>query len=162
MSERSEEEYLSIRDSPTNRLVLRLVPAFLAIIGAVQLILSMRIGLGELRQPGPGLWPAVTGVALLAAALFGFFLDGVTDYEKWSKRSLLIVAGIAMMGLYIPVMLSVGFLVSSAMLTTLWLRFFSRERWIVSLLLGVVGAGLIYVIFDLLLGVPLPSGPWGA
>lgn len=156
-----EDESLRLSYSPKTRMVLNVVPGLLTVVGVVQIALSIRIGIGELRTPGPGLWPAVTGAALVVAASFGFFRDRVADYERWTKRSLLIVVGIALVGLYIPFMLTVGFLAASAILTTIWLRYFSGEKWTVSIFLGVSAAAMMYGIFDLLLGVPLPSGPWG-
>lgn len=140
----------------------RLVPVLLIALGIIQVILAIRVNIGSPQQPGPGMWPMITAVGMIVSGVLVFFTDKAEDYEIWSKRSMVIIAGMFVLALYIPFMLVAGFLIASIILMIVWLRFFAQEAWWVCITVGVGTSVLFYLIFDLLLNVPLPTGLLGA
>ena len=58
----------------------RAAPALLLVLGAAALFGASGLGLGELTQPGPGLWPFIVAVLLTGVAAVLVFIDPVEDY----------------------------------------------------------------------------------
>jgi uncharacterized transporter YbjL len=54
-----------------------------------------------------------------------------------------------------------GLYVTAPVFSLLYLRFAGKRTWIFSAIYAIVGAVVLYVAFDLALGVPTPSGLFG-
>lgn len=160
MAKDVETSPMTLNDSKLTRTLIRSSAILLTVTGIVLSVLAINLGLGTLDQPGPGLWPLITSTLLVLSGVAGLFYDSPKDYERWNTRSILIVAGIVVLALYIPLVLLLGFLFTSFALMLVWLHFFANEKWIISFGLAILGAVSFYVIFDVLLGVPLPRGFW--
>jgi putative tricarboxylic transport membrane protein len=114
-------------------------------------------GLGSLRRPGPGLWPFAVSVliALLAIMLLvvGRHLD---DAEKFTRASLLVLAGGATfvgLGLMLP---TLGFEIPAILLGIVWLRFLGGESWRSTIVISVATTAAFYLLFLYALKIPLP------
>lgn len=118
---------------------------------------SWEVGLGTLQDPGPGLWPLLTSVGILTPAVALVFVDRREDYEAWSRKSLRLVLALLVLFLYIPAFLSAGFLISSLALLIVWLRWFGHESWRWTLLVSAASSIGLFILLDVLLGVPLPT-----
>lgn len=129
----------------------------LAGFGAFAFGASWEVGLGSLPDPGPGLWPMITSVGIVIPAIGLVFADRRDDYESWSRKSLRLVLALVVLFLYIPVFLTAGFLFSSFVLLIVWLRWFGKESWRSTLLVAAASSAGLFVLLDVLLGVPLPS-----
>lgn len=125
--------------------------------GIFAFVASLEAGLGSLPNPGPGMWPMITSVGIVIPAVALVFADRIGDYEPWSRKSLRLVLALAVLFLYIPVFLTVGFLFSSFILLIVWLRWFGGESWRSTLLVAAASSAGLFVLLDVLLGVPLPS-----
>ena len=139
---------------PAYQIVSALVVLVIGIGGAY---LAYAYGLGSLRRPGPGLWPFAVSVliALLAIMLLvvGRHLD---DAEKFTKASLLVLAGGATfvgLGLMLP---TLGFEIPAILLGIVWLRFLGGESWRSTIVISVATTAAFYVLFLYVLKIPLP------
>lgn len=139
---------------PAYQIVSALVVLVIGIGGAY---LAYGYGLGSLRRPGPGLWPFAVSVliALLAIMLLvvGRHLD---DAEKFTKASLLVLAGGATfvgLGLLLP---AIGFEIPAILLGIVWLRFLGGESWRSTIVISVATTAAFYLLFLYVLKIPLP------
>jgi putative tricarboxylic transport membrane protein len=118
--------------------------------------------------PGAGFLPFWLGalLALLSILLIvNAFRRPVVSTTKRifpSGRVLLTLgAVIAGLAVYILTLEILGFLVGTGLLTAFLLGFAGRERWYTTILVAVLNAAGLYVIFQVLLGVNLPSNRFG-
>ena len=139
---------------PAYQVVSALVVLAIGIGGAY---LAYGYGLGSLRRPGPGLWPFAVSVliALLAIMLLvvGRHLD---DAEKFTRASLLVLAGGATfvgLGLLLP---TLGFEIPAILLGIVWLRFLGGESWRSTIVISVATTAAFYLLFLYGLQIPLP------
>ena len=139
---------------PPYQIVAALVVLVIGIGGAY---LAYGYGLGSLRRPGPGLWPFAVSVliALLAIMLLvvGRHLD---DAEKFTRASLLVLAGGATfvgLGLMLP---TLGFEIPAILLGIVWLRFLGGESWRSTIVISVATTAAFYLLFLYALKIPLP------
>ena len=131
--------------------------AVVVLLGITAAVLAYGYGLGSLRRPGPGLWPmavsaaiAVLGVVLL---VIGPRLD---DAEKFTRASLLVLAGGATfvgLGLLLP---TLGFEIPAILLGIVWLRFLGGESWRSTIVISVATTAAFYLLFLYALKIPLP------
>jgi putative tricarboxylic transport membrane protein len=127
------------------------------VIGVGGLIGSLALGLGRLTQPGPGLWPFVVSVVVtvLAVALAVVGRHG-TDTEKFSRSSVLTAVAVLSLIVFAAVLPLIGFEIPSLLLAFVWLRFLGKESWVSSVVISVGTIAAFYVLFVLLLQIPLP------
>lgn len=149
-----------MRDS-ASRNAHRLAPLAILVLGAFGVVESLRLGLGTLTQPGPGLWPLLLAGFLSLAALVLLFLDDRRDYEKFAPRkvAMALVAVLSLIA-YIYLFTYLGFLLASVLMLGVWLRVFGGESWLWTISLALVGGIGFYLLFGAALNVPLPKGPF--
>jgi hypothetical protein len=127
------------------------------VIGVGGLVGSLALGLGRLTQPGPGLWPFVVSVVVtvlsIALALVG---RHGTDTEKFSRSSVLTAVAVLTLVVFASVLPLIGFEIPSLLLTFVWLRFLGKESWVSSVAISVGTVAAFYVLFVLVLQIPLP------
>jgi hypothetical protein len=126
-------------------------------IGAAGLVGSLGLGLGQLTAPGPGLWPFVVSVVITTLSMV-LALTGRhgTDTERFSRASVttaVAVLTLVLLGVALPL---IGFEIPSLLLTFVWLRFLGKESWRSSIVISVGTVVAFYVLFVLLLQIPLP------
>ncbi len=139
---------------PAYQVVAALVVLAIGISGAM---LARGYGLGSLRRPGPGLWPFAVSVliAVLAVVLLvaGRHLD---DAEKFTRASLLVLAGGATFVCFGVMLPSVGFEIPAILLSIVWLRFLGGESWRSTIVIAVATTAAFYLLFLYVLKIPLP------
>jgi len=117
---------------------------------------------------GPGAFPLIIAILLgvvgVALTLLNFrsALVLARNLRRGGTpqlvRVLILLGSIVLYAIILPV---VGFTVASAALFTVSARLLgSPHRWRLPLY-GIVIAGLITLLFDRLIGLTLPAGPWG-
>lgn len=128
-----------------------------AVIGVAGLIGSARLGLGELTAPGPGLWPFVISVVITTLSVV-LALTGrqATDTEKFSRSSVMTAVAVVTLVLLALALPLIGFEIPSLLLTFVWLRFLGKESWRSSIVISVCTVIAFYLLFVLLLQIPLP------
>jgi putative tricarboxylic transport membrane protein len=139
---------------PWSQLVAAVVAAVIGIAGVIG---SLALGLGRLTQPGPGLWPFVVSVVVtvlsIVLALVG---RHGTDTEKFSRSSVQTAVAVLTLVVFAAVLPLIGFELPSLLLTFVWLRFLGKESWVSSVAISVGTVAAFYVLFVLLLQIPLP------
>jgi len=140
----------------------------LLIVAVAYTLYSLTYEQGSLTQPGPGLVPLVIGVALIlvtAAVLVGR-RGGETQQAPQADedepgaggsaaRAFLFTLVLVMFAVLLPVL---GYAIAaSGLLVATLLLFMLRPIWQIAIFaVGLTGAS--YVVFEILLAVPLPSG----
>lgn len=120
---------------------------------------AFRLGLGEARRVGPGLWPFMICAFTGATAATLLVVDNRSDYEAWTRRSLRLMLGIVALALFIVAFGLIGFVIPAAGLMLFLLRFFAAEPWRLAIPVALATAVCLYLIFVVALGVPFPAGP---
>lgn len=117
--------------------------------------------------PGPGAVPAVLGLLLGAIALYYFFVELRSRPQDGAKgggpplnaRQLSLVAGI-----FLAVCVGYGLgIIASVIFLSIWSgKFVDRFSWAKSIGVTTASVFILYLLFDLGLGVHLPliSTPW--
>jgi putative tricarboxylic transport membrane protein len=141
----------------------RVSGAALALFAAVVLIESRRLPLGSLANPGPAYVPVLLAVFLLIAGVAVAALGGATPafstltWSEWRHTVAIFGAcafcalGLERLGYRLTIFLALLFLVAVV----------ERKRLLAALVFAVAIAGGTFFLFDTLLRVPLPRGPFG-
>ncbi|TDE14930.1 tripartite tricarboxylate transporter TctB family protein [Jiangella asiatica] len=134
--------------------------------GALSIGYSMiALSLGALSQPGSGLWPLIVSVGLLVAGVVLVVRrprdadtgdDSDTVVEEAGPSGRFVVIAVAVLVAYVIVLQQFGFVVAAALGTIAWLRWFGRESWVSSAVIGLVAAVCLHFLFVEVLHVPLP------
>jgi putative tricarboxylic transport membrane protein len=144
------------------------------VVGLVYGIMALNMPRGRLSYPGPGLFPMIVGVFLVATAL-GCLVQEILarkrapvpsasplpDQDSAAPRSRDVKKTFQLMALMIGYTLALkllGFLISICVFLVVAIRIFGYRRWVPALAMAAVIAAISYVTFVLWLKVPLPLG----
>lgn len=124
---------------------------------------SWNLGVWTGQRPGPGLWPLLISVAMFTCAAGAWLRERKSEAEappetSW-RRELVAFGSIVA---YIMGFAYLGLVIPTFLLLLLWLKVLANEPWRLVLPLSVAGTAAVYVVFDVLLGVPFPRGVVGA
>lgn len=136
----------------------RLGPLVPLLLGGYAVWAAYELSLGELTNPGPGLWPFIVAVLITGTALVLLVVDDPLDYEQWTGRTASIAGGLVSLGLFIALFQVLGFLIPAVLMLLLWLKVFGEEPWRWAVPLAVGGAVLLHLVFVEALAVPFPRG----
>lgn len=127
------------------------------LVGVAGMAGSLGLGLGRLTAPGPGLWSFVVSVVItvLSVALALIGRHGA-DTEKFSRASVTTAIAVLTLVLFAFALPLTGFEIPSLLLTFVWLRFLGKETWASAIVISVGTVAAFYVLFVLLLQIPLP------
>lgn len=128
----------------------------LAAVGVVAMILSIGYGLGTGTRPGPGLWPFIAALVMVGCTVVVAITDTLEDYEPWGTDAVRTIVAIGSLAVFAVLFTLLGFTVPAMLLMLLWLRLFGRMRWVTAAALAAGGAIALFLLFDVVLGVPLP------
>lgn len=125
-------------------------------LGGFAVVSGIGFDIGSLDRPGPGLWPAALGGALVLATLaFVVFnrdgKEGAFGSELWNAG--LVIASIVA---FILLFEHVSFFVASAVLLLGTQLAAGARRWWAIALTCVLGTGGAWLLFFVLLGVSTP------
>ena len=126
--------------------------------------LALRLPFGAAARPGAGFYPVFVAVfaivvALAATASAYRSAPGIAaiGLDAASRRRVVIsVVALVAFCLALP---WIGYPVAALAFVTVILRYLGG-RWTTALLTGVLSSAASYVLFAVLLDVPLPRGPW--
>jgi hypothetical protein len=142
----------------------RVVPLVLLVAAGVYLTLALRLPFGGAARPGAGFYPVIVAVFAIVVALIATasaFRGGpgavAVELDAASRRRVVLsVVALVAFCLGLP---WVGYPVAAFVFVSVVLRYLG-SRWTTALLTGVLSAAGSYVLFAVLLDVPLPRGPW--
>lgn len=142
---------------------------FWALVGILFCIGGFHYGIRRSGIPGPGFLPFVTGIVLVALSLAllisrllnrGGRAGSKEDPMPGGQALTRILQVLGALCLYVLLLEPLGFLLTTCLFMVLLLRLEPRSWFFI--LFGAIGATLFFfVLFKVLLRVPLPSGLLG-
>lgn len=141
---------------PSQRALKPIGAAVFVLVGIAALISAVGFGTGSFDRPGPGLWPATLGAALVVSAVVFFVWnrdgkEGAFGSEVWN--ALIVVGSIVA---FILLFEHVSFLVASVVLLAGCQLAAGARRWLPVVITCVAGTAAAYVLFFIVLGVTTP------
>ena len=141
----------------------------------VMLVFAMGVMEGGRRMPpsntfgpGAGFLPLCLGAAMAILAI-SLCIDATrrprdakdaSPFPGW-RTGILIIGTMAGLAAYNLLIEPLGFLLSTMLLCAFLVGVIEREPWHMTLLVAVGNSAVLYVIFQVLLGISLPKGPLG-
>lgn len=129
-------------------------------LAAPVFLAAWQFGLGALRAPGPGFWPflialciAGLGAALLLRPDPAFRSPGDAD-SRWRCLGI----SLATLAFFVLALEPLGYPLTTTALLLVQFRWVEGRAWRLTLPTAVGTAALSFVVFRLLLKVPLPPG----
>jgi len=141
------------------------------VVAAIYLHADAGLRTANIGDPlGPKAFPALVGGGLILSALLLLL-------ETWSKRRaledtrveprskdekhliLIMLAMVVWSGLYYFVFEMLGYLIATPLFLLGLLSYFNKSRHVTNLLVALGFTAAVYLLFSILLGVPLPPGP---
>lgn len=113
--------------------------------------------------PGPGLWPMAISIVLLICSVLLIYRtkkmpagedQPIDMFSQGPKRA---YAAMAILIVYVLVLEPLGFLISTTILETIFIKWFSKKSFVVSLLIAAVATGVVFAVFQYVLNVPVGS-----
>jgi hypothetical protein len=124
---------------------------------------SRRLPLGSLRNPGPAYAPVVLALVLLGFGTLVFLAGGkaprlaAVGWSEWRHAvAIFLVCAFAALALE-----RLGFRLTIALSLAFLLGVVERKGVAVTAAVSIVFAAAAFFLFDTLLRVPLPRGPFG-
>ena len=130
---------------------------------------SVLLGLGTMREPGPGFFPFLAGCFFTLLALIVFVRSLVPGRGFQARISSLwkgaiwhrpLAVGLLMTG-YILALERIGFLLTSLMVLLIMLRAVEKFPWWKAILISIISSGCTFLLFNVLLKTTLPTGIFG-
>ena len=145
-------------------MLARAVPLVLLVAAAVYLTLALRLPFGAAARPGAGFYPVIVAVfaivvALAAAASAYRSAPGTAAIELDAASRRRVVISVVALVAFCLALPWIGYPVAALAFVTVILRYLGG-RWTTALLTGALSSAGSYVLFAVLLDVPLPRGPW--
>ena len=132
-----------------------------AILGGILLVfLGWHLDPGTAKLPGPGFWPILIALAMsgIGIRLFVYPAKGEKPIRFQSSRLGPFVIALLSILAYGMILNEAGYLVSTTALLVIQLRWVEKQSWQTSWLTAVAAALISWVLFRMLLKVPLPLG----
>ncbi|OLT43180.1 hypothetical protein BJF85_03850 [Saccharomonospora sp. CUA-673] len=131
--------------------------AVIMTVGIVAVVMSASLGVGDLAEPEPGMWPMMISVVLVAMSAALLLQSGRHgDEQAFTRESLIVVVAVVSLLVYASLFERIGFEVPTVAVLLLWIKGLGRQSWLVSLAVSFGSCAVIYAVFISALGVPLP------
>jgi putative tricarboxylic transport membrane protein len=127
---------------------------------------SLRLNVGTLTAPGSGFFPLVTGLVLgifSALILVGARKSGKETVRFWAPQANKkgVYLTFLLILVYALLLERLGFIGTTVLFLFLVSRFVSGHRWATAVFFALVTSFTTYIVFSILLHVPLPQGILG-
>ncbi len=140
--------------------------SFLLVLGLIIIEESLRLRIGTLQEPGAGLYPMLTGIAiaglsllLLVASLWSGKREKTSPSAPAKPvRLKKLVLTIGALVVYVFILEALGFLLTTFFLMIFLLWVIERMKWKVVLLTASLTAVGCYLLFDVFLQAQMPVG----
>lgn len=154
------------------KLIAILFPGMMLAVGVIYEVMALYMPRGSIAHPGPGFFPMVVGVFLIATAL-GCLLQEIlkcktddrhpgspSSGEAASAKSNFgkTVQLMALMVAYILALTPLGFPLTICIFLVVSTRIFGSRHWVFALVAAAIVTAISYVSFVIWLKVPLPLG----
>jgi len=123
------------------------------------------LGFGSVESPGSGFMFFWLGIIIIGLSLI-VFIEGVRVKEEavgikgmfsglqWRKGIYVLIT----LSLYAYFLGILGFILSATLLLFFLFKIFERQRWYIAMFFAMASSMIAYVLFHVLLRVPLPRG----
>lgn len=142
------------------------------LIGFFVILGSLNLGMGELRQPGPGFSPLVWGTLLAGLGVIIILKsrkkeqgegdakkEGVEIFSSANRKTLF--CSVAIMLGYILLFEPLGFIISTFLFFFSLMKLTRPGQWIIPFLISIASSAGAYLVFSWSLKCQLPEGFWG-
>jgi putative tricarboxylic transport membrane protein len=141
------------------------ISIFFLLISIVMIRGSLKLGLGDLGNPGPGFAPLLVSLLIVILVVVDLFrgklrakgAEGVAN-RAGRYRGIALVSALCF---YVVTLEFFGYLLSAFILIFTSVLLFDRKKWRFPLFLAVIVVNLSYFLFAKLLQVQLPAGRLG-
>jgi hypothetical protein len=142
---------------------IRTTGVFLIIVGVAIMVDSvMVLKLGNYHNPDSGFLPFWYSLLMVIFSLVLVISNlGADDRPQPFWESLQWVnplIAVIIIGLYGFIMEKLGYLLATFIFLLVWEKLLEHEKWLKTLVISVFGTISLYLIFEHMLGVPLPAG----
>ena len=134
---------------------------FIALGVYVTIYSFAQLTLGTIQKPGSGFFTLICGSGILIMSTLWLVGGWKEKNEKtlWEKGGWISpLLGVAVTLVYAVLMEPLGYILSTAVFIALWQVVISKAKPLTIIVFTVIGTVAMYVVFELLLGVPLPNG----
>jgi putative tricarboxylic transport membrane protein len=151
-------------DGPSHRGVEIGVALFMIVFGLVVIMGSLQVGIGwGAEGPKSGFFPFYLGALIVAASMANLarvVVDGnpQTLFADWSQLGQ-VVSVVIPTTAYVFMVPWLGIYVASMLLIALFMKWFGRYGWALTLGIAVGMPAITYVLFEKWFLIPLPKGP---
>lgn len=135
--------------------------AIATVVGAAAVGHALRMGVGSAVEPGPGLWPLVAGLLLVCSGAVSTLTDARAPDGAAVGMSVRVLLGVAALAGYVLAFRAYGLLLPTPLFLLFWVRVVAGDRWRPAVTTAVLGTAGFWLVFAVLLQVPLPIGPFG-
>lgn len=114
--------------------------------------------------PGPGMFPIIIAVLMLISSIVLFIntlrmpTTGDTEIDLKSRSILNVYVSMGGLILYIVLLPMLGFVSTTSVMLSLFIKWFSKRPWWKSILIAVLFTVGIYLLFGTVLNVPMRFG----
>ena len=127
------------------------------VVGTAVLVMSVQMGVGGPRDPGAGLWPMVTSLAIIICAIILLVTErDESDYEKYTRGAAKNLLGVLSLVLFVILLQNAGVEIATLLLSAFWLKYLGGESWRTTVVLSLAITAVAYLLFITLLGAPIP------
>jgi len=149
-------------------MVARLAPLIVLVVSGFYLMQALQLPLGTVAKPGAGFYPVAVAVfACVVAVVAGaraFLSPQAVGPEAPSEvidpaRRRRVAGAVGALAAFCLTLPWIGYPIAAFGFVSVVLWGLGG-RWQAALLTGALGSAVSYYLFAVLLGVPLPQGPW--
>lgn len=139
--------------------------AFLVLGVATAISSEFQLKMGTARHPGPGFFPMLLALVLIALSMALLFQHWKKDDKPapfWPERTWVRPAlGVVFLVVYAFTVSFLGFLVTTLLFLVVWMWIIERLEWKTLAGVSVGTTAVLYLIFVFFLEVPMPPGLLG-
>ncbi len=136
----------------------------LILVGAVFAVNSLKLGLGGINTPGPGLVPfgaacllILFSIGVIVESLLAKKMAPLSGFFKWQKWKPLVFV-LAPLFIYAYIMETLGFIPATFFIMLLLFKISEKHSWKVSVFFSVITIILTYLAFGYFMKVEFPGG----
>lgn len=123
---------------------------------------SIDLSMGSLKKPGPGFFPFLLAIVLALFSLALIHQNWARDKSPlpfWQQTSWLRpLLGLIILTGYAVLVKFLGFIISTFLFLIVWMAVIERLGWKTIFGVSIAATVALFLIFGLLLDVPLPKG----
>ena len=136
---------------------------FLILLGIFAVIQARGMEIGSFSQPGPGLFPFLSGIILSTLSLISLIISNVKGVRKPPERRqgtnivkvLCVLGAVLLFRFLLPLL---GYLFAAFILLVVLIKIVGDRKWPQTILWAAVFSGASYVLFSRWLMVQFPQG----